>query len=212
MADSTPDEMLFFGLELVYVSNPGRLTKSTRDRNVPRFKTFYGATPEVHHELWNDLQNTDNLDALVLPEDLNMTSFFVALHFLKCYPLEDEREALFDVSPKSGRGKVWFFVEKIRNLRADKIVWPYEIFEDEEWVMTVDGTHCEFQEPSHPEFSIDTGYFSHKHGQAGLAYEIGISLFDSKVVWLNGPFRAGMNDKSIFTEDGGLNSFIFAMT
>lgn len=208
MEEYTEDELLLYGLRLVYARNPDRLSRCSRDRNVQRFNTFFGASPTVYVKIWNDLQTTTIPEARVEPKDLDLTYFFMSLHFLKCYPLEDEREALFDISPKTGREKVWFWVEKIYALRGLKIFWTYEAFEDEIWALTVDGTHCEFREPSHPEFRLNTGYNSHKKGQAGLAYEIGISLFESQVVWVNGPFRAGMNDLSIFCSDGGLKDWL----
>jgi hypothetical protein len=97
-----------------------------------------------------------------------------------------------------GPGLVLFFVEKIQALKAQKIVWPKEIFGDINFAITVDGTHCWLQKPQHPTWSQDSWYFSHKHGKAGLAYELGISISESKLVWLNGPFMVGKNEVQIF--------------
>ena len=41
--------------------------------------------------------------------------------------------------------------------------------------------------------------YSHKHKKAAVKYEIGISVFASKCVWLAGPFRGGKADISIYT-------------
>jgi hypothetical protein len=35
-----------------------------------------------------------------------------------------------------------------------------------------------------------------------LNYELGISLSESKLVWMNGPFRAGLNDVQVFKNEG----------
>jgi len=68
--------------------------------------------------------------------------------------------------------------------------------------MTVDGTHCKINEPIHPEYSQNEKYFSHKHKNSGLSYELGIDLFESKLMWMNGPFPAGRNDNGNFSQGG----------
>ena len=83
-----------------------------------------------------------------------------------------------------------------------KIVWP------EHWdsgaddvpyfILTVDGVHCQIEEPKHPTLSKNPAFWSHKYNAAGLGYEIGIAIFEKKVVWLKGPFRAGKPDISVF--------------
>ena len=70
------------------------------------------------------------------------------------------------------------------------------------WVITVDGTHCWIEEPKHPTWSIDTDYFSHKFGKAGVNYELGISLSTNALVWMNGPFPAGESDNKTFKNRG----------
>ena len=35
-------------------------------------------------------------------------------------------------------------------------------------------------------------------GQAGLDYEYGIYTHKNKVAWINGPFPAGTNDKTVY--------------
>jgi hypothetical protein len=58
---------------------------------------------------------------------------------------------------------------------------------------------CWTQEPQHPTWSQDLWYFSHTYGKAGLAYELGgISISESKLVWLNGHFMVGKNDVQSF--------------
>jgi len=66
----------------------------------------------------------------------------------------------------------------------------------------VDGTHCRINKPKHPTMSKNKSYYSHKFNQAGLNYEIGLSVFESRLVWMNGPFKAGQNDITIFRNKG----------
>ena len=69
----------------------------------------------------------------------------------------------------------------------------------------VDGTHCHINEPrTQPSAS----WYSKKCNQAGLAYELGISIFNNQLSWIKGPFPAAKHDISIFREEGGLKSKI----
>ena len=43
--------------------------------------------------------------------------------------------------------------------------------------------------------------YSHKFHQAALAYEIALSIRESKVVHINGPFDASIHDKAIFVDE-----------
>ena len=53
-----------------------------------------------------------------------------------------------------------------------------------------------------------SGWCSKKHDKAGLAHELGIAIFHNKLVWINGPFPAGQNDKKTLTKPDGLKSKI----
>ena len=46
-------------------------------------------------------------------------------------------------------------------------------------------------------YSKNPKYYSHKFNQAGLNYELGISIFLNQLVWMNGPFPAGEPDISV---------------
>ena len=73
------------------------------------------------------------------------------------------------------------------------------------WVLSVDGTHCRVQEPrSQP----DKDWYSHKHHKPCVAYEIGVDLFYSKIVWMSGPHKGGESDLVIFRKDEGLKAKI----
>ena len=203
----TPEEILEIGLIFGgYTMN--RMERSNRTKNIDRFISLYGSTPTVCAAIWEDLQQTQIEEARVEVAARNINHFLMALHQLKRYPTDFEREAKFDISLMWGRDWCWFFVEKIQALKNEKIVWPENNFDDDIWVMTVDGTHCWIQEPQHPTWSQDREYFSHKHGKAGLNYELGISLSESKLIWMNGPFKVGMNDVQIFREKGLLDNLL----
>jgi hypothetical protein len=197
----TADEILKIGLKLVGYKRR-RIRRCKKDTNVDRFVEHYGAIPAIYACIWEDLQTTGVQEARVPDEDLNVQYFLMAAHHLKRYPTEGEREAIFDISKKWGRDKVWFFVEKIQALKAQKIVWPADNFGDDIFGLTVDGTHGSKTEPQHPVWSQDPEWYSHKFNGAGVNYELGISISESRLVWMNGPFKAGRNDVLIFKEEG----------
>ena len=62
--------------------------------------------------------------------------------------------------------------------------------------MSVDGTHFPIEEPQ----PYSTKWSSHKlGGKPGLNYEIGLSIFDSKLLWIHGPTPPGRyNDITVF--------------
>jgi hypothetical protein len=51
-------------------------------------------------------------------------------------------------------------------------------------------------------------WYSHKHKKAGLSYELGISILDNKLIWINGPFPTGKTGLVIYHKDGSLKSII----
>jgi hypothetical protein len=195
----TPKEIMKIGLKLVGFKRQ-RIRRARRKTNVERFKGFFGASPAVYAEVWEDLQKTDVVEARVPPQDRNAKHFLMAMHHLKRYPTELEREAMFDISRMWGRDWCWYFIEKVQALKAQKIVWPDKC--DDVWAMTVDGQHCWVHEQLHPIWSQDPQYFSHKYGKAGLNYELAISLFKSQVVSMKGPYAAGANDLKVFITKG----------
>jgi hypothetical protein len=197
----TPDEFLKIGLRLVGYTKR-RIRRSKKRSNVERFLGHFGSIPCICASIWEDLQTTQVEEARVPKERLNVQHFLMAMHHLKRYPTEVEREALFDISFKWGREKVWYYVEKVQALKAQKIVWPADNFGDDIWCLTVDGTHCWIQEPQHPTWSKDSSWYSHKYNKAGVNYELGLSISENRLVWMNGPFKAGKNDVSTFTNKG----------
>lgn len=80
-----------------------------------------------------------------------------------------------------------------RNNKAD---------ENETFKITVDGTHCPIEEIYNEDGTLKEGYYSHKFHKAGLSYEVAVAIFSDNIVWVKGPFRAGMSDQKIFKEQG----------
>lgn len=214
----TPYEVLQRGLKLVGFTDT-RIQRVQAKKNLCRFRTHYGANPEVYAALLTRLQETTDENARLeintaadsqsgqLSLDQALKYFFMAIHFLACYPTEQEAEGIFQVCDKTYRYWVWNIVEKIALLKDEVICWPHswnnaDNTEDPNsqtiFIITVDGTHCRILEPTHADFSENTQYFSHKFKSAAYDYEIAISIFEDKVVWAAGPYPAGTNDITIF--------------
>jgi hypothetical protein len=119
--------------------------------------------------------------------------------------------------PQSSKGKQDFipFELKVANIEClfmrPQIVWPDYWLPGSQYVphflLSVDGIHCQIFEPKHPTLSKDKSFYSHKFNQSGLDYELGIAAYESKLVWMNGPFKASRHDVTIFRR-AGLNEKI----
>ena len=70
---------------------------------------------------------------------------------------------------------------------------------------SVDGVHFRIQEPRK---QPNTNWKSHKSNGPGYSYEVALSLYDSKIIWIDGPFPAATGDLTTFCHDGGLKSKI----
>ena len=198
----TIHRMLQFGLELFYSTD--RINRALAITNISRFNIKFGIQPVTACTVYEDLQKT-NIDASRIdsPDDTTLKHFLMSLYYLRKYPTEDEMESTLDFSPRYISRIVWKFVHRIQAMKAQKIVWPDNLNNEDTWVLTVDGTHCWIQEPSHPEFSQDKSKYSHKLNKAGKSYELGMDL-NGGLIWMNGPYDAGENDIAIFRKPNGL--------
>jgi hypothetical protein len=195
----TAIEFLELGLSIWF--KPWRLRWiRTEKGKIRRFKDYYGVRPSLCASIWEDLQRTKILEAK-LDHHLDPKHFLMALHTLKRYPTDKEREGPWDINSDKGAALVWYYLRKLQALKAEVIVWPDD-FGDDVWIITVDGTHCWIEEPIHPDWSQDRTFYSHKYNKAGVNYELGISIAYPRLVWMNGPFRAGKSDVSIFRDKG----------
>lgn len=201
----TPDELMITGLlQIGYFEK--EIQNVVQSTNETRFQAFYGCSPMVAAQIWMDLQTTEIDEAHLEPKQRQIHYYLMALNFLKRYPVEIESEKDFRRSENCIRQWKWLMVEKIGALISQVVCWPDdEKFSDDIWVISVDGTHLRTEEPAHPEHPKDPALFSFKHHCAGYNYEIGLSIYESKLIWFSGPHEAGANsDLVVFTKPGGL--------
>jgi hypothetical protein len=206
MLIATPDEILQEGLEIGGF-NRQQQQRVKRDTNLRRFRAMYGSNPIVYAQIIEDLQTTHIEKARVKQKDISVKKFLIAMNFLKCYQSEEVRCGKFDVSEKTARKWGWFFSKKVQALKEQKIVWPeswndgHPLLHDDDtpiFIVSVDGVHCRVNEPIHPTLSKNPKYYSHKHKQAALTYELAISVYENKLVHLKGPKPAATHDITVY--------------
>jgi hypothetical protein len=115
----TPDELLEYGLTLA--GFPIRRQQICRKALIARFVGCYGAKPVVYSALWEDFQTTTIAAARIQEKDLSLDYYFMTLAFLKSYLTESQLSGMFNVSEKTARTWVRFYVNKIQALKPQKV-------------------------------------------------------------------------------------------
>ena len=175
----TAFDMLETGLEYVKWDK-NRVERASDMTNVNRFCQSYGTTPVVLCTMYEDLQTTNIESARIIGGTLMLKYLLMAMNFLREYEIEGNRERMWNYSQKWARDRTWEMVERIASMKAAKIVWPSnEEFGAVRLVGSVDGTHVWTEERSHPEWSHNPDYYSHKFNKAGLSFEVACSLSES---------------------------------
>lgn len=165
---------------------PKKLAMRTQ---LSRFKSMYGCLPVVAQHIWYDLQG-------VLPGEASKAKIhhlFWALFFLKRYPTEGEMSGLLKKDPKTIRKWVWAIIFGIQDLKAEKIKFSIN-GSLMSFVVSVDGTDCRIEEPG----PFSTKWFSQKFKGPAVKYEVALDVLTGDCVWVNGPFKGGTNDVTIY--------------
>jgi hypothetical protein len=58
--------------------------------------------------------------------------------------------------------------------------------------------HCRFHELEDDQLAKNPKNYSHKFNGPGLCYELALSVFENKLVWMRGPFKASRSDLGIY--------------
>jgi hypothetical protein len=204
MLIKTAPEILQEGLELVGVSIQ-RQARASNHTLEDRFKSHYGSSSLVLAEILADLQTTNISEARIdVLKKQQLKYYFQAHRLLTKYETQEDRASTFGNSIRTDQDWSWLFVEKIAALKAAKVSWPAD------WVdgngnpnlllpLTVDCSHfATFELQTDPNRPKDPRNFSHKiHGPA-VSYEVALSIHESRIVSINGPFPAATHDLTIF--------------
>jgi hypothetical protein len=197
------DSFLNWGLEIFYYDYEVKRMKE--HSKIENFLFHFGSRPHVIATIWTDLLNTSTEEAKIDECCDDPIRFLWAHVYLKMYPKDRYLRALFHHSRNTCRKWIWYFIYKMAMLQSTKISIP------ENWknakdtfLFTVDGVHFWTKETSLPDFPYDRKLFSQKNKHAGYAYAIALSLSESRIVSISGPWKAGTNDVSIYKTKGGL--------
>lgn len=101
---------------------------------------------------------------------------------------------------KCERDQLWTWIKRISFLSREVIHWD-ERFDDPDgdaYIVSIDGVDFAAWEVKHPELSKDTKYCSHKYSRCAFRYLIAISIYDSSIVGIYGPYRGGYSEIEIF--------------
>ena len=186
-ASETGTGQTFLATGLSLAGFPEERQKVTQTKNLERFRAFYGIGPDAMSSLFNDLVENNPSRAI------EKRSLFMTLNWAYLYDTEPVLAGRWKLYEDTIRSKVKDYSESILKLRSKKIKW--EGFGKEEFIVSVDGTHCRIMEPR-----TDPGskWYSHKFNAAAVAYELAISIRSSRLVSIRGPFPASTHDITIF--------------
>eukprot|EP00804_Cyclotella_cryptica_P002591 CCRYP_010417-RA/>CCRYP_010417-RA protein AED:0.07 eAED:0.04 QI:0/0/0/1/1/1/2/0/297 len=157
--------------------------------NQRRWMACFGAKPDVMADLWTRIDPSTTMPEGAKPE--HMTWVF---YFLKLYNTEDvNTRNVGGCDEKTFRKWVWLFVDAISYQEYPIISWEKRFMGNfgNEALITIDGTDVPVQHKFDPKLC------SHKFKSNGLKYEVGVCIQTGNIVWINGPFRAGVHDITI---------------
>ena len=94
------------------------------------------------------------------------------------------------MSELSIRRIIWKVAAQIQELKQEKVMFG-NFENDPIFIVSVDGVHCKtYEARKNPTAKV----YSHKYHGPGVAYEIGLAIFENRLVWINGPFGASVHD------------------
>lgn len=181
------------------------IAKLSKNAWVKRFKAHFGSGPLDLAEQWYDLcQGSCNIK---LPkEDKSERGFRCFLHAHYWLFTKPKNRFIsmsnFGLTEKEVSGKtLWCWIARIAALKEKKIVWHKDLDKRNgpKIILSVDGVDFKTWEPSSSHFNRDPSWCSSKMKASAYRYELAIDVWSSKLVWINGPFKAGSNnDLKIF--------------
>jgi hypothetical protein len=195
-------------ISLAGIPNSHRFTTERANEEV---KAHYGSYPLDLAEIWFDLCHVGDD---ILPVELKLTKkeksmrgfkqYAMAMFWLWTYPKNEKVFASrFDCSVRFARGKpLHLWVARIAALKVRKIKWDDEIDDPDgpTFCLTVDGTDFRQEEKQHPTYHRDEKEHTHKFKHCGCKFQLAISIWKSRVIAMDGPYRGGKSDNKIFLE------------
>lgn len=118
MATFTPKQFTEVGLRLMGVKAE-QLNEMSNVQQTCCFSIHFGPRPAVCAKIWSDL--VVDCRERIEKEKMKPSHFLMGLHFLKCYPTEEELAVKFRMSVITIRRWVWVVTEAIQALKDKKV-------------------------------------------------------------------------------------------
>jgi hypothetical protein len=202
-----PETVFKHGLELAGHQWPHQSLERATNRDISRFRQAYGLGPNAIALVFQDVQSEDILGSFAI-DSPRLTDVLMALSWLKTYPMEHNHSGRWKLCENTARTRTWHYVKTFQRLKNHKVIWicpdPNNP-PDEAFICSVDGIHCQISEIR---TKPDKNLCSYKNKKPGVVYELAIAVYESRLVWINGPFLAATNDLDVFRMPGGLKSKI----
>ena len=154
------------------------------ETNRRRFRSHYCVGAKAVMALVKDLPPQN-------PKEFKLNDLFMTLSFVKNYNSVEVHAGNWSVCTDKVKNSVKCYFKKIQLLKKKKIrVGKFE--NETTFVFSVDGVHCHTRESrKNPTAKV----YSHKFHGPGIAYEVGIAIYEDRVLWIKGPFYASTHDK-----------------
>lgn len=170
------------------------------------FHKHFGSSPLDIAEMWYDLCSYNDTMQKKEKTHKGFKRFLAAHYWLWCKPKNASLFASrFGCCKDYVQGEqLWKWIERIALLASKKIVWDRSIDSKDTAIfgISTDGVDFKMWERQHHKFPVDTKSMSHKFRSCGAKYIIALSVFTSKCVFIEGPFRGGKGDLDMFKESG----------
>lgn len=191
------DDDMFLQLGLEIGGFTYRKSQKSNNRN---FRSVYGTRPDAVCQMWEDIKTDEGDD---FPERAHPKHLFWTLMFMKMYGTNIQLAGRLKKDPSHIQPWVMYFGRRLQALKEKVIKFSNCDPEDDcVFILSSDGTHCLIQE--FKSFAESSKHCSFKYKHSCYAYEVAISIWRSKIVWITGPYAAGKKDHELFRKKGKL--------
>ena len=182
----TKDRVLECGLQFVNY-NKNQQKRVNMDTNITRFRSHYGVGHEAIAAMIEDLPQQDNFV---------LYNLFLVLSFFNNYNTEEVHASNWRVCPDKVKDCVKRYFKQKQSLKSKKIkIGKFK--KDTIYVYSVNGVHFHTRESRK---TPTKRVYSHKFHGPGVAYKVGIAIFENCILWSKGPFQASTPDCTIFQQ------------
>jgi len=178
----TPSQWLETGLNFTVKPSKKQRAHWRLEKEIDEFKSAYGPHPCILGTIWLDLQSDEVPEEhrLINPTINDVKYFLLTARWLRKYETWSDLAKLGGVGLRRLSEKVKKWVLRLAALKELVVVWPTTF--NTRFIVSIDGTHCHVNEPRDPDCRRNKKNYSHKFHKAGVNYEIGVSIFESRVI------------------------------